>query len=131
MTLTWGNHHLPLYNIIFSWTCGLHPKMSFCPGTPKLRILIFPKLGLLSLWRPITFCVDLQLRWGPHKSCSSCWKLFNDMWHVTYPQVNKGDYGLLMVENQINNLIIDPSFGHNLCFKYSNGTCKPILNIYI
>jgi hypothetical protein len=24
-----------------------------------------------------------------------------------------------------------PSFGHNLCFKYSNGTCKLILNICI
>ncbi len=23
------------------------------------------------------------------------------------------------------------SFGHNLCYKYSNGSCKPILNIYI
>jgi hypothetical protein len=24
-----------------------------------------------------------------------------------------------------------PSFGHNLCFKCPNGSCKPILNIYI
>ncbi len=24
-----------------------------------------------------------------------------------------------------------PSFRRNLCFKYSNGSCKPILNIYV
>ncbi len=24
-----------------------------------------------------------------------------------------------------------PSFGHNLCFKYPNGSCEPIWNIYI
>jgi hypothetical protein len=24
-----------------------------------------------------------------------------------------------------------PSFGHNLCFKHSNGTCEPILDIYV
>ncbi len=36
-----------------------------------------------------------------------------------------------MVENQISNLIFDPSFDHNLCFKYSNGMCKPILDMYV
>ncbi len=24
-----------------------------------------------------------------------------------------------------------PSFGHNLCFNHPNGSCKPILNVYI
>jgi hypothetical protein len=36
-----------------------------------------------------------------------------------------------MVRNQICNLTLGPSFGHNLCFKYSNGSCELILNIYI
>jgi len=36
-----------------------------------------------------------------------------------------------MVENQIFILIPTLSFGHNLCCKYSNGSCKLILNIYI
>jgi hypothetical protein len=31
----------------------------------------------------------------------------------------------------LGNLTIGPSFGHNLCFKYSNGSCKPTLDIYI
>jgi hypothetical protein len=36
-----------------------------------------------------------------------------------------------MVGSQIGNLTFGPSFGHKLCFKYSNGSCKPILDIYI
>jgi len=53
-----GSHHLPL--ILFSMLShGACTKMSFCPGTPKLGILKFSKLGLSQLWMPITFCVDL------------------------------------------------------------------------
>jgi len=33
--------------------------------------------------------------------------------------------------NQIVNLTPGLSFGHNLCFKCPNGSCKPILDIYI
>jgi hypothetical protein len=36
-----------------------------------------------------------------------------------------------MVGNQICTLIPYPFFGHNLCFKYSNGSCELILYIYI
>jgi hypothetical protein len=36
-----------------------------------------------------------------------------------------------VVGNQIGNLILNPSFGHNLCFKYPNGSCEFILNIYV
>jgi hypothetical protein len=36
-----------------------------------------------------------------------------------------------MAGSQIGNLTPDPSFVHNLCFKYSNGSWKPILNIYV
>jgi hypothetical protein len=36
-----------------------------------------------------------------------------------------------MVENQIDNLILGLSFGHNLCFKYPNGSCEPIIDIYV
>jgi hypothetical protein len=53
------------------------------------------------------------------------------MWHATCTQANKGDSWLLVVKNQIGNLTLGPSFGHNLCFKYPNGTYEPILNIYI
>ncbi len=36
-----------------------------------------------------------------------------------------------MVGNQIGTLIPSVFFGHNLCFKYSNGTCEANLNIYV
>jgi len=53
------------------------------------------------------------------------------MRHVTWTQVNQGDFWLLMVGSQIGNLTLDPSFDHNLCFKYPNGSCEPVLDIYI
>jgi hypothetical protein len=36
-----------------------------------------------------------------------------------------------MVKSQIDTLIPNLFFGHNLWFKYSNGSCKPILDIYV
>jgi hypothetical protein len=36
-----------------------------------------------------------------------------------------------VVRSQIATLTFAPSFSHNLCFKYPNGSCKPILNIYV
>jgi len=32
-----------------------------------------------------------------------------------------------VVRSQINNLTPGPSFSHDLCFKYPNGSCEPIL----
>jgi hypothetical protein len=42
-----------------------------------------------------------------------------------------GDSRLLVVGSQITNLILNPSFGHNLCLKCPNGSWKPILDIYV
>ncbi len=36
-----------------------------------------------------------------------------------------------MVGSQIDKLILNLSFGHNLCFKCPNGSCNPISDIYI
>ncbi len=60
-----------------------------------------------------------------------CQKLSNNTWHTTFMQVNQGNFLLLVGGSQINILTFGPSFGHNLCFKYSNGLCKSILDIYI
>jgi hypothetical protein len=38
---------------------------------------------------------------------------------------------LLVIANQIGTLTHGPSFGHNLCFKYLNGSYEPILHIYV
>jgi hypothetical protein len=63
------------------------------------------------------------------QSCNPHQELSKNMSHDTWTQVNKGDYRLLVVASQIDNLIFSSSFGHNLCFKYPNGSCEPILNI--
>jgi hypothetical protein len=46
-------------------------------------------------------------------------------------QVNKWYSWFLMVGSQIGNLTPCPSFGHNLCFKYPNGSFKLMLDIYV
>ncbi len=53
------------------------------------------------------------------------------MSHALYSQINRVNSRLFLIGNQIDNLIPDPSFGHNLCFRCPNEQCKPILNIYI
>jgi hypothetical protein len=88
-------------------------------------------LGLPRFWRRIIFFVDLRLKWGSNQSCSPHRNLSNCMWHATYTQVNQSDYWLLMVRSQIGSLIPDLSFGNNLCSKYPNGSCEPILNILV
>jgi hypothetical protein len=53
------------------------------------------------------------------------------MCHATYKYVIQGDLQLLVVGSQIDTLTLNLSFGHNLCYKYLNGSYEPILNIYI
>jgi hypothetical protein len=53
------------------------------------------------------------------------------MSHATCTQVNWVDSRFLVVGSQIANLIPNLFFGHNLCFRYPNGSCKPILDIYV
>jgi hypothetical protein len=110
---------------------GANTPTSFCPETFKLGVPKFPKLRLAWLWKPKTSCVDLWLRWGLKKSYSPCQEFSKGMWQATYMQVNRGNSRLLVVGSQIGSLIPDPSFGHDLCFKYPNGSCEPILNIYV
>jgi hypothetical protein len=125
-----GSHHLPFYNILCAWPRGQHPNVILSQdsqmGVPKL-----PKLGFLWLWKPITLRADLWLRWDLKQSCSPHWELFNIMLHATYTQVSQSNSQLLMVKSQIGNLTPEPSFDHNLCFNHSNGSCKPILDIYV
>jgi hypothetical protein len=95
-------------------------------GVPK-----FPKLGLLRLCGAITLCAYLLFGWGLKKSCSLHQELSNRMLHATCTQGNRGDSRFLMVGNQIVNLTPNPSFGHNLCFRCLNGSCKPTLYIQV
>jgi len=90
-----------------------------------------PKLGLPQLWGPITLCANLQLKWGLKKSCNFHWELSNGMSHATWTQGNRIDSWFLVVKSQTTNLTPDLFLDHNLCFRCSNGWCKPILNIYV
>jgi hypothetical protein len=94
-------------------------------GVPKLL-----RLGLSQFCRFITFCVDLRLGWCVNWRYSPRQELSNGVSHATYTQGNMVDSWLSVVRSQTTNLIPDFSFGHNLCCRCPNGSCKPILDIY-
>jgi len=125
-----GSHHLPPYNILCTSPQGPHPN-GILSQDAQVGVLKSPKLGLVQLWGPITSRANLGLRWGLKKSCSLHWELSNGMLHATWTQVNWVNSQLLVVGSQIANLTIGLSFGHNLCFRCPNGSCKPILSIYV
>jgi hypothetical protein len=124
------SHHLPPYSILCVWPWKQHPNDILSHDT-QVGVPKFPKLGLLWLWGHVIFYVDFWLRWGLKNNYSPRWELSNGMSHATCTQGNWGDSWLLVVESQIANLIPGPSFGHNLCFRCPNGSCKPILDIYV
>ncbi len=76
-------------------------------------------------------CLDLQLRWGLKQNFIPFQELSNGMWHTTCMQGSQGGSWLLVVKSQIGSLTPNPSFGHNLCFKYSNGSCELNLDINV
>ncbi len=94
-------------------------------GVPK-----FSQLGLLQLWGHITSCENLRLQWCLKQSYSLCWELSKGMLHSTCTHWGRVDSWLLMVRSQTTSLIFSLSFCHNLCFRCSNGSCKPIFDIY-
>jgi len=51
-------------------------------------------------------------------------------WYVAH-HLHARKLGRFPTFNQITNLTPGLSFSHNLCFKNSNGSCEPILDIYI
>jgi hypothetical protein len=95
-------------------------------GVPKLR-----QMGLPRLWSLIILQADLKLQYSLKQSCISCRELSNGMSHALCSQVNWVDSRLFLVGSQTGNLTPDPSFGHNLCFRYPNEQCEPILDIYV
>ncbi len=104
-------------------------KWHFVLGLPNGSFEI-PKVGIPATLGPITLCANLRLGWGLKQSYSCHRELSNDMSHATYTQGNWVDSWLLVIGSQIANLTFDFSFGHNLCFRCPNGSCKPILNVH-
>jgi hypothetical protein len=129
-----GSHHLPAYSILCSSPRRLHPNGYFSRdsrvGVPKSR-----QMGLPGLWSPITLRADLGSQCGLKQSCRSRQDLSNGLSHVLCSQVFRVDSWLLVVRSQnwqtSRNSTPDPSFGHNLCLRYPNEQCEPILDIYV
>jgi hypothetical protein len=94
-------------------------------GVPKL-----PRLEVPQHCGTITSGADFRSGRGLNQSCSPHRELSNDMLHVACTQGNRVDSRLPMVGSQIASLTPGLSFGHNLCCKYPNGSCEPILDIY-
>ncbi len=88
LTIAWTSGKPPSSSLYyFLWLVeGLHPNVIF-PRTPKLGGPKIPKLGLPQLWRPITSCANLQLRWILQQSCSPCQNLCKYIWHATWTHV--------------------------------------------
>jgi len=86
---------------------------------------------LVNLPSPIS---ELQHALLPPKCCDRgsapqllsfhCLHLWIQSW------IQQGAWGCI-IKSQIGNLTHASSFGHNLCLKYLNGSCKAILDIYV
>jgi hypothetical protein len=106
---------------------GVASKCHFVSRLPSWESRNSWNWNFWHFWKAITSCVDLRLKWSLKQSCNPCRKISNNMWHATYTHIFQGDSWLLMGRNQIGILIPNPSFGHNLCFKYSMGHASPFL----
>ncbi len=125
-----GSHHLPPYSILCGWPQSPHPN-GLLSWDSQVGVPKSPKLGLSQLWSPITLRANLRSKWSLKQSCSSRRELSNGMSHTLCRQVNRVDSRLFVVGSQIANLTPDLSFGHNLCFRYPNEQCEPILDICV
>jgi hypothetical protein len=127
---TWGKS--PPSPLWYTLCLSTRPtsKWHFVPGLPSGSLEI-PIIRTPTTLGPITLRANLRLGWGLKKNCSPYWKIFNGMSHTTFTGGNRGNFQLLVVGSQIVNLTPGPSFGHNLCFRCSNGSCKLNLDIYV
>jgi hypothetical protein len=91
-----------------------------------MGVLKSPRLKVLQLCGTIISYADLRSGWGLNRNCNRRWELSNDVLHATCMQGNRVDSQLFVVGSQTINLTLDLSFGHNLCCRCPNGSCKPI-----
>ncbi len=122
-----GGFPLIVYSVPLHGACI---QMAFLSRDSRMGVPKSCQWGLPGLWSPITLRADLGSKCGLKQSCSSHRELSNGMCHVVCSQVNRVDSRLLVVGSQTVNLTPGLSFAHNLCFKYPNEPCEPILDIY-
>jgi hypothetical protein len=124
-----GSHHLPPYNLLYSSPPRLHLNGTFFRDSQS-GVLKLSWIALPGFWVSIISCLDLRLGWGLKRSCSSLQEFSNAMLHSSCRRRDHIDSWLLVVGSQIANLILDPSFTHNLGWQCPNGSCEAILDIY-
>jgi len=124
-----GSHHLPPYSIFCVSPPHLHPNGTFSRD-PWNGVSKLSRFRLPGLWFFITFRFNLRLGWGLKQTCSSPWDLFNGVLHSTCTYRDRVNSRLLVVGSQTSSLTLGLSFSHNLCYRYPNGSCEVILDIY-
>ncbi len=125
-----GSHHLPPYSILCNSPRRLHPN-DFLSRDSRKEVLKLPRLGLSQFCGAITSCLELWSGRSLKQSCSSHRELSNGVLHATCTHGSWVDSQLFVVGSQTASLTPDFSFCHNLCYKFPNGSCEPILDIYI
>jgi hypothetical protein len=123
-----GSHHLPPYSIFCVSSPHLHPNGTFSRDSQN-RVSKLSRFGLPRFWAFITSRSNLRLGQGLNQSCSSLRELSNGVSHFTYTHRDWVDSWLLVVGSQIASLTPGPSFDHNSCYRYPNGSCETILDI--
>jgi hypothetical protein len=106
--------------------------MAHFPETPKLESRNCPEIvpvGVPILWELITPDFRVRSQRGLDQSCSSRQELCNAGLHSQIGHWEEVDSRLLVVGSQTASLTPGPSFCHNLCFRYPNEQCEPILDI--
>jgi hypothetical protein len=129
-TQTWGKPPPSPIQYYLRLSTALHPN-GILSRDSQGGVLKLSCFGLLPLCGVITFCSDVGLGWGLKQTCNSRPKLFNGVSHSTCTHRGRVDSRLLAVESQIGNLIPDLFSHHNLCYRCPNGSCEPILDIYV
>ncbi len=140
-TLTHKTHNGPdsgeattFPHIVFSAT--LHRgyiQMALFPGTPKLESRNCTEtipVRVLGLWALIAPDFRVWSWRGLNQSCSPRQDLSNSMSHSQFGGQEEVDSRPLMVGSQTASLTPDPSFAHNLGFRYPNDQCEAIFDIY-
>ncbi len=128
-TRTLGSHHIPPYIILCIFPRHLHPN-GFLSRDSQGRVPKQSQLRVSRIWELITLSSDLRLGLGLKQTCSSPQELSNGVLHSTCTHRGRVDSRLLVVGSQTASLTPGPSFDHNLCYKYSNGSCKVIFDIF-
>jgi hypothetical protein len=121
------------------WTHKTHHDLNSEEATTFPHIVYYaplckgwklPRLELPQFHGAITLCSDLRSRRGLKQSCSSCQELSSGVSHATRMHGNRVNSRHFVVGSQTVKLTPSLSFYHNLCYKYPNGSCELILNIY-